>query len=171
MYLSKSLAISTFLRRGRPKIDLKDQWRRLAASTSEVHRGSPIAKFIQEARKGPGRRLRLGSQRGLRRIGASRERDAASASRNCAAVKADFGSRGSPMPISIFDHPVATDTRAHGERQVAKDELEIGDLQTFGRHSDFAVGREPRFLETGADRRPCVVSGRTTMRGTSIRTI
>ena len=103
-------------------------------------------------------RLRLRSQRGLRRIGASRERDAASASRNCAAVKADFGSRGSPMR-SDLDHPVATDTRAHGERQVAKDELEIGDLQTFGRHSDFAVGREPRFLETGADRRPCVVSG------------
>jgi hypothetical protein len=40
-----------------------------------------------------------------------------------------------------LDDPVATDTRAHGKRQTVKDELEMSDLQTFGRDRDFAVCR------------------------------
>jgi hypothetical protein len=43
-------------------------------------------------------------------------------------VKALFGKRGSPRPISIFDDANATDARAHGKRQAAKNELKISDL-------------------------------------------
>ncbi len=47
-----------------------------------------------------------------------------------------------------LDDSVATNTRAHGKRQSMEDELEMSDLQTFGRDRDFAVGREPGLLET-----------------------
>jgi hypothetical protein len=49
---------------------------------------------------------------GLRRAPPIWERDAASASRSCAAVKVDFGRRGSPMPISISTIP-SRRTREH----------------------------------------------------------
>ena len=46
-----------------------------------------------------------------------------------------------------FDDAVATDARAHGKRQVAKNELEIRDLKTLRGQGDLAVGGESGSLE------------------------
>jgi hypothetical protein len=48
---------------------------------------------------------------------------------------------------SPFDDAVATDARARGKRQVAKNELEMRDLLTLRRRGDLAVGVESGSLE------------------------
>jgi hypothetical protein len=50
-----------------------------------------------------------------------------------------------------LDDAVATNARTYGKRQAMEDELEIRDLQSFRRHSDLAVGSEPRGLEIGPE--------------------
>src|SRR5208337_663990 len=52
-----------------------------------------------------------------------------------------------------LDEAVAADSRAHGKRQAVESELEMGDLQPFGRYCDLAVRREPGLAKPDAERR------------------
>ena len=52
-----------------------------------------------------------------------------------------------------LNNAVPPDARAHGERQLAEDELEMRDLQPLRRQSDLAVGGEGSRLEMGAEGR------------------
>jgi hypothetical protein len=50
-----------------------------------------------------------------------------------------------------LDKAVPSDARAHGQRQLAKNELEMRDLQSFCREGDLAVGGQRGGIDMGGE--------------------